>query len=193
MLLIGFCCQALAFLSLLTIYHFGIQTSIMKNLSIESNATKGASKKRSSTTNIFNRKRIINNLDNVQDLLVIFLCIALLIVMTLLLFSLFISLQAQPDFKKTISDMLFLLILVELFRLMMVYLEGHHISIGVAVEVTLVSVLREIIVEGIIHIDWVQIAGVCAFIVSVSLLLYVEAIVKAKQAEHPELDRGHGH
>ena len=113
--------------------------------------------------------------------------------MVLLLVSLFSHLQAQPDFRQTISDMLFLLILVELFRLMMVYLEGHHISIGVAVEVTLVSVLREVIVEGIIHMTWEQIAGVCAFIVSVSLLLFVEAFVKAKNAEHPQLDGGHGH
>lgn len=164
----------------------------MKDLSMEPNRTKRTTR-RGSTGTIFNRKRIITNLDNVQDALVCLLCIGLLIVMVLLLFNLFTSLQAQPDFKKTISDMLFLLILVELFRLMMVYLEGHHISIGVAVEVTLVSVLREVIVEGIIHMTWLQIAGVCAFIVSVSLLLYVEAIVKVKQAQYPELDGGHGH
>ena len=149
--------------------------------------------KKSSTGTLFNRRRIINNLDNVQDALVVLLCIGLLIVMVILLVNLFVHLRAQPDFRQTISDMLFLLILVELFRLMMVYLEGHHISIGVAVEVTLVSVLREVIVEGIIHMTEAQILGVCAFIISVSLLLYVEAVVKAKNAEHPELDGGHGH
>lgn len=146
--------------------------------------------KSGSAGSIFNRRRIITNLDNVMDALVVLLCIGLLIVMVILLVSLFGSLQVQPDFRETISDMLFLLILVELFRLMMVYLEGHHISIGVAVEVTLVSVLREVIVEGIIHMTWMQIAGVCAFIIAVSLLLYVEAIVKEK---NPESMQGHGH
>lgn len=159
---------------------------------METNVNKRTAKKNSTGT-LFNRRRIINNLDNVQDALVVFLCIGLLIVMVILLVNLFVHLQAQPDFRETISDMLFLLILVELFRLMMVYLEGHHISIGVAVEVTLVSVLREVIVEGIIHMTEAQILGVCAFIISVSLLLYVEAVVKAKNAEHPELDGGHGH
>lgn len=159
---------------------------------METNVNKRAAKKNSTGT-LFNRRRIINNLDNVQDALVVFLCIGLLIVMVILLVNLFVHLQAQPDFRETISDMLFLLILVELFRLMMVYLEGHHISIGVAVEVTLVSVLREVIVEGIIHMTQAQIIGVCAFIISVSLLLYVEAVVKVKNAEHPELDGGHGH
>lgn len=159
---------------------------------MESNATKRTTR-RGSTGTIFNRKRIINNLDNVQDALVCLLCIGLLIVMVLLLVNLFVHLQVQPDFRQTISDMLFLLILVELFRLMMVYLEDHHISIGVAVEVTLVSVLREVIVEGIIHMSWLQIAGVCAFIVSVSLLLFVEAIVKSKEAENPKIQAGHGH
>ena len=159
---------------------------------METNVNKRTAKKNSTGT-LFNRRRIINNLDNVQDALVVFLCIGLLIVMVILLVNLFVHLQAQPDFRETISDMLFLLILVELFRLMMVYLEGHHISIGVAVEVTLVSVLREVIVEGIIHMTEAQILGVCAFIISVSLLLYVEAVVKVKNAEHPELDGGHGH
>lgn len=163
----------------------------MKDLSIESNAPSRGSRKRGSSS-FFNRKRIINNLDNVQDALVVLLCIGLLIVMVILLINLFVSLQAQPNFKTTISEMLFLLILVELFRLMMVYLEGHHISIGVAVEVTLVSVLREVIVEGIIHMTWIQIAGVCAFIVSVSLLLYVEAVVKSKEASLP-FSRGDVH
>ncbi len=159
---------------------------------MESNANKRTTR-RGSTGTIFNRKRIINNLDNVQDALVCLLCIGLLIVMILLLVNLFSTLQSQPNFKQTISDMLFLLILVELFRLMMIYLEGHHISIGVAVEVTLVSVLREVIVEGIIHMTQAQILGVCAFIVSVSLLLYVEAVVKQKAVEYPSIDGGHGH
>jgi uncharacterized membrane protein (DUF373 family) len=40
-----------------------------------------------------------------------------------------------------------LLILVELFRLLIIYLQEHRVSIGVAVEVSIVSVLREIIVK----------------------------------------------
>lgn len=160
---------------------------------MDSKIANRTSSKRSFAGSIFNKRRVINNLDNVQDALVVLLCIGLLVVMTLLLVNLFSHLQAQPDYRQTISDMLFVLILTELFRLMMIYLESHHISIGVAVEVTLVSVMREVIVEGIIHMTQEQILGVCAFILAVSVLLYSEAVVKEKSSQHPELDRGHGH
>lgn len=157
---------------------------------MESNAT-NQTVKRNSPGTIFNKKRVINNLDNVQDALVVLLCIGLLVVMILLLYNLFAHLQAQPDYRQTISDMLFVLILTELFRLMMIYLESHHISIRVAVEVTLVSVMREVIVEGIIHMTQTQILGVCAFILAVSALLYVEAHVKVQGAKYPEINDHH--
>ena len=70
----------------------------MEDASMESNANKRTTR-RGSTGTIFNRKRIINNLDNVQDALVCLLCIGLLIVMILLLVNLFSTLQSQPNFK----------------------------------------------------------------------------------------------
>lgn len=157
---------------------------------MESNATKQTARRNSSGT-IFNKKRIIKNLDNVQDFLVVLLLIALLIIMALLLYSLFSLLQTEPNFKQTIADLLFLFVLLELFRLMMIYLDDHHISIGVVVEVTLVSVMREVIVVGIVHMSIDQILGVCAFIVAVSTLLWVEAYVKVQGAKYPEIKDHH--
>lgn len=127
----------------------------------------------------FGLLRLFRNLDNVQDWLVFLLCVVLIIEMVLLVVQIFMSLQINPDFKQITSDSLFIFILVELFRLLAVYLEKHHISIVVAVEVTVVSVLREVIVEGLLHMNWIQVLVICAFLLSVSVLLFIGAKIES--------------
>jgi uncharacterized membrane protein (DUF373 family) len=71
------------------------------------------------------------------------------------------------------ADILFLLILVELFRLLIIYLQEQRVSIGVAVEVSIVSVLREIIVRGVLEAPWTQILSACALLIVLGALLVV--------------------
>jgi uncharacterized membrane protein (DUF373 family) len=47
----------------------------------------------------------------------------------------FWSLLPPLDFQAVTADILFLLILVELFRLLIIYLQEQRVSIGVVVEV----------------------------------------------------------
>jgi uncharacterized membrane protein (DUF373 family) len=68
-----------------------------------------------------------------------------------------------------------LLILVELFRLLIIYLQEHRVSIGVAVEVSIVSVLREVIVSGVLETPWVQILVTGSFLLVLAFLLLVRA------------------
>ncbi|NKB18545.1 MAG: hypothetical protein HC770_11820 [Pseudanabaena sp. CRU_2_10] len=97
---------------------------------------------------LIDRTRIVRVLEAVQDLIVISLCIGLFCVMVLQLKDMFFSLLPPLNFHEVTADILFLLILVELFRLLIIYLQEHRVSIGVAVEVSIVSVLREVIVGG---------------------------------------------
>ncbi len=76
-------------------------------------------------------------------------------------------------FHAVTSDILFILILVELFRLLIIYLQEQRVSIGVSVEIAIVSVLREVIVTGVLETDWRQILAVCAFLASMALLMVV--------------------
>jgi len=71
------------------------------------------------------------------------------------------------------ADILFLLVLVELFRLLIIYLQEQRVSIGVAVEVCIVSVLREVIVRGVLETPWVQILSTGAFLLVLGVLLVV--------------------
>ena len=108
----------------------------------------------------FSLTRVFRNLDKLQDLLVFACGIGLVFKMMLILVDVFVGLRAGMDVKEITAQSLFILILVELFRLLAVYLKHHRI----AVEVAVVSVLREIIVEGIIHMDAMLVFAICSFL-----------------------------
>ena len=93
--------------------------------------------------------------------------------MAIQLREMFVSLLPPLNFPRVTSDILFVLILVELFRLLIIYLQERRVSIGVAVEVSIVSVLREIIVKGILDIPWSQVLATCSFLLVLSVLLVV--------------------
>jgi uncharacterized membrane protein (DUF373 family) len=116
---------------------------------------------------------VIRILEAIQDLIVISLCVGLFSFMVMQLRAMVLSLLPPLDFQNVTSDILFLLILVELFRLLVIYLQEHRVSIGVAVEVSIVSVLREIIVRGILETPWTQVLATCSFLLVLSVLLIV--------------------
>lgn len=120
-----------------------------------------------------NRKNLVRCLEFVQDLIVICLCLGLFGFMVLQLRDMFMSLLPPIELAAVTADILFLLILVELFRLLIIYLGEKRVSIGVTVEVSIVSVLREVIVHGILEIPWQQVLVSCVFLMTLALLLVV--------------------
>lgn len=121
----------------------------------------------------FSFTRVFNNLDKLQDLMVLACGIGLVFKMMIILVDIFVGLRSGMDVKELTAQALFILILVELFRLLAVYLKYHRIFVGVAVEVTVVSILREIIVEGIIHMDAMLVFAICSFLVVLGGLMLV--------------------
>ncbi|BAY27731.1 hypothetical protein NIES2100_75560 [Calothrix sp. NIES-2100] len=120
-----------------------------------------------------NRARIVRSLEFIQDLIVISLCIGLFSFMVIQVRDMFLSLLPPLDFHLVTADILFLLILVELFRLLIIYLQEQRISIGVAVEVSIVSALREVIVKGVLEITSSQVLATCAFLLVLGVLLFL--------------------
>ncbi len=127
--------------------------------------------------NLFKKERVIHNLELVQDFIVISLCIGLFSVMLLRLGDMFFSLMNLHKSQQIISDILFILIMVELFRLLVIYLREHRISLGAAVEVAIVSALREVILYGILEIQLKQIIGVCSFLIVLGVLLLIRLVI----------------
>ncbi|MDK2412574.1 phosphate-starvation-inducible PsiE family protein, partial [Aphanizomenon sp. 202] len=70
--------------------------------------------------------------------------------------------------RQVTSDILFILILVELFRLLVDYLQERSISVGAAVEITIVSALREVILRGVLEISRDQLFGLSVFLLVLS-------------------------
>jgi uncharacterized membrane protein (DUF373 family) len=121
----------------------------------------------------FRRRQIVQSLEAVQDLIAVSLCMGLFCVMALQLKNIFQSLLTTPQFHEITADILFILILVELFRLLIIYLQEQRVSIGVSVEIAIVSVLREVIVKGVLETDWKQMLALCLFLATSALLLVV--------------------
>jgi uncharacterized membrane protein (DUF373 family) len=119
------------------------------------------------------RHHVVRLLELVQDAIAISLCIGLFCVMVLQLKEIFLSLLTTVRFHDITADILFILILVELFRLLIIYLQEQRVSIGVSVEVAIVSVLREVIVKGVLEVQWQQVIATCAFLLSMAVLLVV--------------------
>lgn len=108
----------------------------------------------------FRRVQIVQSLEAIQDLIAVSLCVGLFCVMVLQMRILFSTLLSAPQFHAITADILFILILVELFRLLIIYLQEQRVSIGVSVEIAIVSALREVIVNGVLETDWHQILAI---------------------------------
>jgi uncharacterized membrane protein (DUF373 family) len=119
------------------------------------------------------RIQVVRALEVIQDFIVVSLCLGLFCVMVLQLRETFSTMFQQLNFHEVTADIMFLLILVELFRLMIIYLQEHRISIGVAVEVAIVSMLREVIVQGVLTVPWTQLLATGFLLMVMALLLVV--------------------
>jgi uncharacterized membrane protein (DUF373 family) len=122
---------------------------------------------------LFRRVQIVQTLEAVQDLIAVALCVGLFWVMVLQMREIYSTLMTTPRFHAITADILFILILVELFRLLIIYLQEQRVSIGVSVEIAIVSVLREVIVKGVLETDWHQILAVCLFLITMAVLMVV--------------------
>ena len=120
--------------------------------------------------NLFQRDRIVRNLEIFQDFIIISLCLGLFCVMLIRLGDMFSSFLHPLDLRQVTSDILFILILVELFRLLLDYLQVQQISVGAAVEITIVSALREVILRGVLEIPRDQIFGISVFLVVLGVI-----------------------
>ncbi|MEB3361517.1 MAG: phosphate-starvation-inducible PsiE family protein [Synechococcaceae cyanobacterium] len=93
------------------------------------------------------------------------------------------------------------MITVELFRVFIIDLQEPRVSIGVSVVIAIVSVLREVIVNGVVETPWQQMLAVCLCLATAALLIVgcdwlpptfagvdPEAQVSARMRHHRELD-----
>jgi uncharacterized membrane protein (DUF373 family) len=97
-------------------------------------------------------------LEPAQDLLMLGLGLALFGLMGRTLAGLVRQLLAPTiDFRGVIAEVLFMLVMVELVRLLMIYLQEHRLAVDFMVELGIVASLREIVLRGVVELSWEQI------------------------------------
>ena len=87
-----------------------------------------------------------------------------------------------------LSDIIFVLILMELYRLMIYYLREHRISVALMVEVALVGILREVMLKGAYGFEWLRLVGLSLLLGVLGGLLAMERWMGRWRNETSEVD-----
>jgi uncharacterized membrane protein (DUF373 family) len=87
-----------------------------------------------------------------------------------------------------LSEIIFVLILTEVYRLLIFYLREHRISVALTVEVALVSMLREVMLRGAHGFDWPRLVGLSVLLLVLGGLLTVERWIGRLRNEVYETD-----
>ena len=136
------------------------------------------------------RNTIVRNLEFFQDFIIISLCLGLFCVMLIRLGDMFLSFLSPLDLRQVTSDILFILILVELFRLLIDHIQQQRTSVAAAVEITMVSALREVILRGVLEIPRDQIFGIAVFLVVLAGILvalpWISRFLEQVKTANPE-------
>ena len=111
-------------------------------------------------------------LEPAQDLLVLGIALTLFGLMTRALIRLVGEIFAPHlDFRVVIAEVLFMLVMVEVVRLLVIYLEEHRVAVDFMVELGIVATLREIVLRGVVELSWSQIVAMSVFLLALGALL----------------------
>jgi uncharacterized membrane protein (DUF373 family) len=111
-------------------------------------------------------------LEPAQDILVLCLGLALFGLMMRTLVGLVRAILAPTvDVRAVIAEVLFILVMVELVRLLLIYLQEHRVAVDFMVEIGIVATLREIVLRGMVELRWKQIAAISIFLLALGVLL----------------------
>jgi uncharacterized membrane protein (DUF373 family) len=120
-------------------------------------------------------------LENIQDIIIIGICIVLFILMIKAIVGLLAGLVLTIDFRTVAAELIYILVLIEIYRLLIIYLREHRIAVDIMIEVGIVSALREIILHGVLEIDPLKIIAISVLFIALLLLLRFGALRKEER------------
>jgi uncharacterized membrane protein (DUF373 family) len=128
-------------------------------------------------------------LENLQDVIIFLLLLLLLVLSVQALWHLTrMALFDGAGTTAVLSEIVFILILTEVYRLLIFYLREHRISVALTVEVVLVSTLREVMLKGAHEFDWPRLLALCLLLVVLGGLLAMERWMRRRRNEVSETD-----
>jgi len=112
------------------------------------------------------------SLEHAQDVIVVGLAVVLFAVMVRNLIALGQQVLGPTlDVRQVLGQSLFMMMLIELLRLLVLYLRDHHVAVDVMVETSIVATLREVILRDVVALPPATIAAVALFVLTLGLLL----------------------
>jgi uncharacterized membrane protein (DUF373 family) len=107
-----------------------------------------------------------------QDVLVLILGIILFALIARTLGALVLEvLSPVVEFRAVIAGVLFVLVMVEIQRLLVIYLREHRVAVDFMVELGIVSTLREVVLRGVLDLAWEQVVAASVFLLALGALL----------------------
>lgn len=134
-------------------------------------------------------------LQNMQNLIVVAVCLLMFWIMLVQIYQTSLETMHTKNFRNIAGHLIYLFVLIELFRLMIYYLEEQRILLGSIIEVTIVSMLREVILEGVLTISWERVLALGGLIITLAATLALQhhlekGRVKLQQITLPKPDSG---
>lgn len=128
-------------------------------------------------------------LEHLQDVVAFLLMVLLLAValQTLWRLARMAFVEAAPT-NHVLSEMIFVLILMELYRLLIYYLREHRVSVVLTVEVALISTLQELMLKGAHEFEWHRLLAISLLLAVLGGLLVLERWVVRRRYESSETD-----
>jgi uncharacterized membrane protein (DUF373 family) len=113
-----------------------------------------------------------SSLEHAQDAIVVGLAVILFGVMVRNLMALGrYVLGPAINFRDILGETLFMMMLIELLRLLVIYLRDHHVAVDVMVETSIVATLREVILRDVVELSPGTIAAIALFVITLGVLL----------------------
>ncbi|OPY37066.1 MAG: Phosphate-starvation-inducible E [Methanoregula sp. PtaU1.Bin051] len=117
-------------------------------------------------------------LENVQDIIIISICVVLFLLMVRTIAGLLFGLFQSFDYRVIAAELIYILVLIEIYRLLIIYLREHRVAVDIMIEVGIVSILREIILHGILEIEPLKLVAIAILLIALLSLLRFGAIRK---------------
>ena len=131
-------------------------------------------------------RRVLEHLQDVVAFLLMTLLLALAL-QTLWRLARMAFVEAAPT-NLLLSEIIFVLILMEVYRLLIFYLREHRVSVVLTVEVALISTLQELMLKGAHEFEWPRLVALSLLLVVLGGLLALERWVVRRRHEVSETD-----
>ncbi len=123
--------------------------------------------------------------ETVQDLIIILLAIIIFVLAIKVIMKITFELSKEFEFRAVISEILYVMILAEIYRMIIVYLREHRVAISFMAEIALVATLREVIIVGIVDISPLNLLVITTFILALTAVIKLTK----KEEEYEEEER----